>query len=221
MKLSEIAILNEADEGPPGKGPLELSALARYYAKRPEDLKKKIAAHWGKDRLVYHGMKFFDDKGLGEAYEKADEAVKHFLNDGYLVELTFHLDDDKFDTFEYEGRVDDSQEVYLGYNPHNDKLYLGVDAWLREQDFNDAWDEQFEKKIGEEYDEEDPEHAKLFNEAWKEYTNMHGYGILFDLTPTADGFDVDVAEESQGGFYGGIYKTSGMKRLGLIDIRLD
>ena len=223
MKLSEI-VTEATDAGPTGSGPLELSALARYYHNRPEDLKRKLNQHWGSERLVYHGMKFFDKTGLGEAYHKADEAVKHFMKGDFTVQMAFDLaggDHLGFHTFEYDASVDDSQEVYLGYNPHNDHLYMGVDAWLREDDFNEAWDKEFEKETGEAYDEEDPEHSKLFHEAWKEYTNMHGYGILFELTPRNDDFEVDVVEDHQGGFYGGIYKTSGMKRLGLIDIRLD
>jgi hypothetical protein len=225
--LQELLTISEADVGPAGTGPLELKALAKYYAQRPDDLKKKLNQHWGSDRLVYHGMKFFDGNTLGEAYDKADEAVKEYLKD-YTVEINLPLEpfelegkEIHWDDFEYEAGIDDSQEVYLGYSPRDDHLYMGVDAWLIEDDFNEAWDREFKKHCGVEFDDENPEHAALFNKVWKQYIGMKGYGILMELTSSGKDFNVEVVETEQGGFYGGIYRSAGMKRHGLVDIRLD
>lgn len=224
MKLKEIVVLEAATPEPTGTGPLELRALAQYYAKRPDELKKKLAQHWGKERLVYHGMKFFAGNDMGEAYQKADDAVEAWTKDDTnTVQMNFEADSgSKLDfDFEYEAHIDDVQEVYLGYQPHEDALYLGVDAWLSEDDFNEAWDKEFERANDIEFDHEDEEHAKVFDNVWKQYTSMHGYGILFKLHVAGEKFEANPVEEAQGGFYGGIYRSQALKRHSLIDIRLD
>lgn len=218
MKLSELKLLEAADQAPPG--PIELKDLIEYF---PGNYAKAIQKMWGKDRLEYNGMKFFAKGALGEAYAKANGAVKAVMKEGdFTVPVLLAMPNGEalgMIEFEYDAHIDDSQEVYLGYSPENDQLYLGVDAWLSENDFNEEWDKQFKKNTRVAYDEEDEEHSALFHDAWKKYTNMHGYGVLFELSK-----DLERAEpviESQGGFYSGVRKTPQFKQLGLTDIRLD
>lgn len=218
MKLSELKIFEAAEQAP--AGPIELKDLIKYF---PGNYAKAIQKMWGKDRLVYSGMKFFDAGGLGEAYDKANNSVEAAMKEeDFVVPVHIALpngDDLGMVEFEYDAHVYDSQEVYLGYNSERDQLFLGVDAWLSEDDFNEEWDRKFKGEVGVEYNEDDEDHSALFHDAWKKYTNMHGYGILFELSK-----DLAHAEPvimTQGGFYGGVRKDPQFKHLALVDIRLD
>lgn len=218
MKLSELKIFEAAEAAP--AGPIELKDLIKYF---PSTYAKAIQKMWGKDRLVYKGMKFFDNGSLGEAYDKANDAVEQAMKDeGFTAPVSLAIPDGEdlsMTHFEYEAHVDDSQEVYLGYASESDKLYLGVDAWLNENDFNEEWDKQFKKETGQTYNEDNEDHSALFHDAWKKYSNMGGYGILFELDD-----DLTSAEPvimSQGGFYRGVRADPQFKRYGLVDVRLD
>ncbi len=218
MKLSEIKLLEAVESAP--AGPIELKDLIKYF---PGTYAKAIAKMWGKDRLVYKGMKFFDKGGLGEAYDKANDAIEAWIKDeDNKVEVALPVNVGIMDEFIYEASIDDVQEVYVGYRPDGDELYVGVDAWLDENDFNENWDREFKKASGETYDEENEEHSDAFHTAWKEYTSMGGYGILFHISFSPSGqAEATVELESQGGFYRGVRAMSPFKSLGLVDIRLD
>ena len=220
MKLSELKIFEAADAAP--AGPIELKDLIKYF---PGTYAKAIQKMWGKDRLVYNGMKFFDGGELGEVYNKANDAIEKWVKDeDNKVPVSLQLSNNKFDMFEFEynASIDDVQEVYVGYRPEGNELYVGVDAWLNENDFNDEWDKQFKIETNQSYNEEDEEHSALFHDAWKKYTSMGGYGLLFQISFSSSGAcEVAVELESQGGFYHGIRKMSAFKQLGLVDIRLD
>lgn len=220
MKLAELKIF-EAEQAP--AGPIELKDLIEYF---PGNYAKAIQKMWGKDRLVYKGMKFFDKGGLGEVYDKALEAIDEWYRDeDNKVNVYLPIPDGDnlgMTEFEYEASVESLQEVYVGYRPEGDRLYIGVDAWLDENDFNDEWDRKFKSETGKEYNEEYEDHSALFHDAWKKYTNMRGYGILFHVTFSSGGAaEVEVELESQGGFYGGVRKMSPFKSLGLVDVRLN
>ena len=221
MKLSELKIFEAAEIAP--AGPIELKDLIKYF---PGNYAKAIQKMWGKDRLVYNGMKFFDGGELGEVYDKALEAIEAWVKDeDNKVPMSLSIPDgDELGMveFEYDAAVDDVQEVYVGYRPESDELYIGVDAWLDENDFNESWDREFKKATGQEYDEEDEQHSALFHDAWKKYTSMGGYGILFHISFSPSGVcEANVELESQGGFYRGVRAMSPFKSLGLVDIRLD
>jgi hypothetical protein len=223
MKLSEIVttFVAEDEDGPKvddGKGLVEVSEVVKD--RKPEIAKKYLRAMWGKKRLAYHGMAFFGDSN--SAYDKIDAAVKEAIKEGFEVDVSIPVegtDDLDMDTLDYQATIDDQQEVYLGYDPKSDTLYVGVDAWLREEDFNEAWDREFENATGEQFDDENDEHQKVFNSAWREYKDMGFYGILFKLSHDLD--DVEEELTIPGGFYKGIYRGGQMKRMGLIDLRLD
>ena len=222
MKLTDIVQfiqLNEDGE-PTGQGPVELKDIVKAF---PSKASKAIDKLWGGPRLVYHGMQFFDGDGLGLAYEKAEEAAKAEMDD-HEVELSFHVggtDELDMDDYNFTTKVEDAQECYLGYDPKHDVLYIGYDAWLDENDFNEKWDDEFKKATGKVFDMDDEEHQKVFDSAWEEWKKMGGYGMLFRLTPRGKAFSADVVLEDAGGFYRGIYRGPAFKRLGLIDVRLD
>lgn len=221
MKLSELVTHFVVEEDGPkvddGKGLVEVSAVVD--GRKPEIAKKYLRAMWGKNRLAYNGMPFF---GSGDtAYDKIDAAVDEAIKQGLEVEMSIPVegtDDLDMDELNYQATIHEHQEVYLGYDPKEDCLYLGVDAWLREEDFNEAWDREFKNSTGEEFDDENDEHQKVFQSAWREYRDSGFVGILFKLSK-----DLDEAEDIMtmpGGFYKSIHRTQ-MKGMGLIDLRLD
>lgn len=225
MKLSEIVtrFVAEDEDGPKvgeddGKGLVEVATIVKD--RKPEIAKKYLRAMWGKPRLAYNGMPFF---GSGDtAYEKIDAAVESAVKNGLEVEMSIPVegtDDLDMDELNYQASIADTQEVYLGYDPKDNTLYVGVDAWLREEDFNEAWDREFENATGEAFDDENDEHQKVFNSAWKEYRDSGFVGILFKLSNDLD--DAEDVITMPGGFYAAIYRGSELKRMGLIDLRLD
>lgn len=225
MKLSEIVLrpVLEDEDGPKvgeddGKGLVEVSEVVK--GRKPEIAKKYLRAMWGKPRLAYHGMPFFGSGGT--AYDHINDAVKAAIDQGFEVDVSIDVqgtDSVDMDELNYQATIDDQQEVYLGYDPRDDTLYVGIDAWLREEDFNEAWEREFKNATGEQFDDENDEHQKVFQSAWREYKDMGFYGILFKLSKDLD----DVEEELviPGGFYAGIYRGHSLKRMGLIDLRLD
>ena len=225
MKLSEICTrpVLEDEDGPKvgeddGKGLIEVATVVKD--RKPEFAKKYLRALWGKPRLAYHGMPFF---GSGDtAYDHINDAVETAVKNGLEVEMSIPVegtDDLDMDELNYQATISDQQEVYLGYDPKDDTLYVGVDAWLREEDFNEAWDREFENATGQAFDDEDDEHQKVFQSAWKEYRDSGFVGILFKLSKDLD--DADDVITMPGGFYAGIYRGRELKGMGLIDLRLD
>lgn len=60
--LQELLRLKEA-----GTVPVELRSVIASF---PKHHQKALSQLWGGQRLVWHGMRFFDDGKLGEAYKK-------------------------------------------------------------------------------------------------------------------------------------------------------
>ena len=232
MKLSEIVFKSPIVEDAEQAAPAELKDIVAGF---PTKAKQAIRALWGKDRLEYRGMKFFSGGEFGKAYDKANDAIEAFVKAGFKIEVSIPVKDSSrveaidpdsgFDAFEYEAEVADSQEVYLGYKKDEDKLYLGVDAWLEEESFNENWDKEFKRQFGTRFEYDEDSHQMLFNDIWSQYSKMGFIGVLFELTWNAsqDEFhveDVQVSEPGKG-FYQGIYNTSTFKSLNLVDMRLD
>lgn len=223
MRLSEIVQpkIVEADDAPAALGPVEVRDIVD--GRSPEMAKKYLRALWGKDRLTFQGKPFFGkgDTVYDDVHSALDAAKKLTNTDG--IELTIEAPDagdlEGFD-FTWAARVDDQQEVYLGYEPKGDVLWVGVDAWTNEESFNQAWDEEFEKHTGEEFDMENEDHDKMFKAVHKEFLEMGFLGILYQLTgDPINSADQDVV--MPGGFYKGIYRGATFKSMNLIDLRLD
>lgn len=227
MKLSEIKALTEADEN---TKPAELKDIVQLY---PTKARQAILAMSKKGRVLYNGKPLFDVGGdFSNLFHVADEYASRYVKELEFeksIPLDIELEDDKYwESYDFEIRVDDAQEVYLGYRPSDNCLYIGYDVWLDENDFNENWDKQFKKNLGEEFDNDNEQHEKIFNKAW-EYYKKHSAndGVLFKLVPSGQGFKAyeelkssDLGDKG-GMFYEGIHRTPQFKTLGLVDIRLD
>ena len=230
MKLSELKeayLGNDEDtrmhllEAEEATGPVEVADIVKNF---PSQHKKALSKLWGGPRLVYHGMPFFD-----EIYDKLDAIIEKAQK---RVEIEMEIDLDEnlvdaivkdagWDTFEYMAKVEDSQEVYMGYSPKEDCLYVGIDAWLDEEEFNEAWDKQFKRNLHQEFEYEEPAHEKLFSSTHKKYQKLGFQGVLFKMTMSGKNFKASEVMSNGNGFYQGIYRTGGFKSLGLVDLRLD
>lgn len=216
MHLLEASLANTKETGP-----LEVADIIKNF---PNRHKKFLSKVWGGPRLVYHGMPFFD-----EIYDKVDAALQKAM-ERVEVDISIPLDErfvlainpkSQWFEFEYSCRVDDMQEVYMGYDPQADTLYVGVDGWINEEDFNEEWDKQFKRNMREDFELDEPTHRKLFDVAFKKYQKLGFQGVLFKLTLSGKNFKATEVMSNGNGFYQGTYKSGEFKSLGLVDLRLD
>lgn len=210
MKISEI--LQEDGQQ------LELRDVVRSF---PNTYAKVFRAKWGGHQLSYHGQPLFDgEHGL---YHDIAEAVESFAKNEVELEFSYAVDPNElgFHELDVTIKIDDVQEVYLGYHAADDTLYMGLDMWIGEDDFNNQFDEQFEKQTGEEFNSDNPKHAEIFDDIWQQHKEKGFGGGLFSVSQGSRGWDVDEVMTSAGGFYAGIHRSSAFKQLNLIDLRLD
>jgi hypothetical protein len=214
--LKELLQLREAEV------PMELADVIKFFPKKHGEALQKL---WGGKRLVWHGMRFFDDGGLGEAYEKAEEAAKAYIADGYNAEasLEVELPDGEMADVQWDALFEDDevQEVYLGYDPKRDVLFIGFDAWTSDDEFNAAFDRTWEEETGEEHDMDNDEHQEAYNRIWKDYQdqNMGFWGLCFEIS--ADMKAEEALPPMPGGFYRGSFKLLKSQNNNLVDLRLD
>lgn len=192
---------------------------------------KALEKLWGGKRLSWNGDKFFADNKLGPAYEKAEQAAVAYMDDGYNtdVQIELHGKDDASHDFQFDiefghDRGADHQECYLGYDPHSDKLYIGFDVWVSEENFNSDFDPAFKELTGEEYDSDDEEHHKIFNEAWQEYQSggWGFWGLVFEISHDTGEYKAEEAfQPLPGGFYKGMYKMFKANHKNVVDLRLN
>jgi hypothetical protein len=216
MHLLEESLANTKETGP-----LEVADIVKNFPNRHKKFLSKI---WGGPRLVYHGMPFFDEiyDKLDAVIEKAQKRVEIEIEIPLEEKLVDAISKDMgWDDFEYIAKVDDSQEVYMGYSPKEDCLYVGIDAWLDEEEFNEAWDKQFKRNMHQEFEYDEPSHSKLFSDAFKKYQKLGFQGVLFKLTLSGKNFKATEVMSNGNGFYQGTYKSGEFKSLGLVDLRLD
>jgi hypothetical protein len=229
LALRDPLRLNEAEV------PVELKAVFDAFPKHHEKAFSKL---WGGKRLVWHGERFFEDGDLGAAYKKAEEAAVAYINDGYNTDVNMEEDvSDIADMDDGDGQLDlhfdvefgdqhggERQECYLGYDPHKDKLYIGFDAWVSEDEFNSMFDSAFEEATGQSYDSDNEEHHNVFNNMWQEYQN-EGYGfwgLVFEITNDHGEYTAEEATPAlPGGFYKGVRKLFKSQHPNVIDLRLD
>lgn len=232
-----LGTLLENDEMP--KKPVktvELDDIVKFFPGHHEAAIRKL---WGTERLTWHGKKFFEGEELGDVYIEAEDAVDAVIQDvkvdgqitlspvyrSGLPELEF---EDDFVEWEITFGKQDKQEVYLGYDPETDKLYMGFDAWANEQDYNDAFDDEFKRIVGEEFDYENEVHAAIAQQAWEAYQKgkLGFYGIIFEISIDKSSNMIDEAEElpeftNAGGFYRGVYTQFKSRYPHVLDLRLD
>ena len=220
MKLAELAQidqLQEADTPIAADGPVEVSDIVKGRSKAMAE--KYLRALWGKPRLVHDGKPFFGDGNT--VYDDIMGALKVTLKD-YEVEKRVEFRAQRvngllFDQFDFKTTVDDFQEVYLGFDPSSNSLFVGVDCWVDgEKEFNEVFETEFGEALDVAFDEDDEVHSKIADAAWKAYKSTSMVSILFKV-----GKELDEELVEDGSFYSKIYRSTIFKRYNLIDLRLD
>ena len=217
MKLSDIVIKEEAPEG---DKPIDLNDLLEFF---PNTYKKAVSTLAKSGRLTWGGKKVFTKDGdYGPALEQAVADAESFLKDE-KIEITLELDGavadlDEHSDFTGEYELDEHQEVYVGFATRGEKLMIGFDVWLDEDNFNQDFDKEFETAFGEDYDGDNPDHEKIFNHTRDQFLKQSFVGVLVGVDQ--DG-NCDIEHSAPGGFYKGIYNDSIFKRLNAVDFRLD
>lgn len=192
----------------------ELAAIVKYF---PNKHKAIIQQQSGKPhKLKYQGLDLFDEEGDGPALDGATHEVKRQVGAEEIkvdVNVTTPLDAD----LEYEAPIKDVQHVWTAYNPHNDTLLLGFDAWIDEEDFNAQWDKFFEEHAGEEFDYDNDEHERIFSQVHRNYMKIGFYGLLFEVS-MKHGVDAELRYYSDGGFFKGTLGDPFVKAMGFIEL---
>lgn len=87
--------------------------------------------------------------------------------------------------------------------------------------FNDAWDDAFKDALGEEFNHDNEEHAKLYDRAWKEYkSEAYGFwGLVFEVNK--DFLCEEAHPPLPGGFYHDLYDEFKRQHPNVVDLRLD
>lgn len=191
---------------------------------------KALAKLWGGQRLIWHGDKFFSDEQLGPAYQGALNAAEKIIDDGDSdTEASIDINTDEMSdtmtwTVQFGRNGDGQQEVYLGYDPIRDKLYIGFDAWASEEGFNEAFDKQFEEMHGESYDSDNESHDATFRDTFKQYQEQgFGFwGLIYEISHNGGDYQAEEAmSASLNGFYRGMFKEFKSKHPHVVDLRLD
>lgn len=220
MKISEL--LNEATTRP-----LELRDIVKFF---PNTYRKVLRAKLSTDQVTYHGLQLQHEDGEGDmefgpAYDKALAAAEYAIeqNGGVTVDVEMSVMNDDGDTshhhYSFETPIDEKSEVYVGYSPENDALYLGFDCWISENEFNESWEREFEEATGEQFDSDNPQHEAAFQKVWNHFKDRMMYGMLFEVTAHNGHWEANEMYCIPGTFYQGIYKFPGFQRLELIDLR--
>lgn len=229
--IKELLSLTEA-----ATVPVELSDLIKSFPSKHMDAIHKL---WGTSRLVWHGDAFFSEgHAFGPAYEKALEAAKDYINDGYETDCHIAADfspefsnkiAERADDYDFmaefsESLGGDGQECYLGYDPKEDTLYIGFDWGVDEESFNSGWDKYFEMVTGEDFDAEIESHEKVFDKAWKEYqhSGFGFFGLIFKIKNHAGVYKAEEAmSPGLNGFYKNLYRDFKAQHPTVIPLRLD
>lgn len=194
----------------------ELAAIVKYF---PNKHKTIIQQQAGKPhKLKYQGLDLFDEEGDGPALDAATHEVKRQVGAEEIkvdVLVTTPLGAD----LEYEAPIKDVQHVWTAYNPQNNTLLLGFDAWIDEEDFNAQWDKFFEEHTGEEFDYDNEEHERVFSQVHRNYMKIGFYGLLFEVTIHHSlEVEVELRYYSDGGFYKGTLGDPFVKAMGFIEL---
>lgn len=222
LRVSDPAIVLESD------GPIELADIIKAF---PKYHSKAISKLWGGERLTWKGKSFFTGDDWGPAYKEADKAAKREVKNQDTFEENIEISgktDDKNHRIEvnWDEKIDpsDISEVYVGYNPKNDKLYIGYDAWTESLKFEEAYEKAFEETVGREIDDKNNDDTKLYQSATKKY-RAEGYGfwgLIFEVSFNGTSMEADeVISIMNGGFYKTMFKEFKKRNPNVIDIRLD
>jgi hypothetical protein len=208
MKLTDII----QEEAP--TGPIEISDVAEFF---PNTFDKAVKALYKQDRLTFGGKKLTQD-----TISRLEQLAKDHV-DGQTFPMTLDVDghhggkDEDF-MIDIDTAIDDANPVYVGYDKRTDKMLVGLDAWLDgEDEFNDAFEEEFEKTHGEDYDHDNQEHQAIYNAAWKDFLKQQFVGCIVEIDGEGN---VDARGEAmEGGFYNNQEEL--LRGSNVVDLRLD
>lgn len=219
MKLSDLVLLVEAAE------PVEIATLAANF---PNTAAKAISQMLIKDRLLFNTRSFNDV--YVDAVDKAE-------NTKQTVELDLDINAykaleaigaDHWSSLNVEVEIDSAQEVYGGWSPTEpDCLYIGFDAWVNEEDFNEQFDKAFKKETGKSFDHDDESHSAIYSSIYESFRKNSTSSYLMKVKIGSNGVPIKATTElapgdaGNGMFYKAIYKSQSLKDLHLIDLRLD
>ena len=216
MKLTDIVVLEAA---PLGDDPVDLKDVVKYF---PSQHKKAIKAFARTGRLTFGGQKVFDEGGQnGDALDEAIQMAKRFL-EHEPVEVSVMFDTEGTDLemdrdmshWEFDGKIHEAQPVWVGYNTKTDDLVLGFDVWLDEEVFNQEWDNKWDDAFDESFDMDNEEHEKVFNRAWKKYSQNQFFGAIVEVNSNMHAsMNTEIMD---GGFYRGPYKV--MKKDAILEL---
>lgn len=233
--LRSLLFITESDL--PADGPVAVEDLVKYFPSKHGQAIEKL---WGSHRLTYKGKQFFTEEGNdhGPVYKGAMEAgeeaaKKETVNfqlepgqtDNHDWRATIQDAEDEglnIPTFEVDVKLDEMQEVYLGFQPKTGKLYIGFDAWTDHNDLDGEIDDYMNG-----IDADEPVRDAIENAIHHEMKDLGFFGVLVELSSTdGENFEAHDVVTEPGGFYRGIHNTRAhgshaFKHLGLIDLRLD
>jgi len=216
LMQESIDAISEAPDGP-----LEIGDIVKAYPKYHMKAFQKL---WGGHRLTWQGMPLFnkDVQHLGEGYQQIIDAATEEITGSHVnVSIISEFGEDGAD-IEFGDR--DLQECYLGYDAGTNSMYVGFDAWAREDQLEDLV-KQYMSSAGWHDDDvkSDDDDEESFAKAWSKFNeNSPGFiGILVHITGRPGNLDAEVVDACSGGFYAAIYRKSFFKRMALKDLRLD
>lgn len=194
----------------------ELASIVKFF---PNKYKTIIHQQAGKPhKLKYQGLDLFDEDGDGPALDGAVHEVKRQVSAGD-IRMGYRLPTPLGASFEYEAPIREAQRVWTAYNPHNNTLLLGFDAWIDEEDFNTHWDKFFEEHTGEEFDYDNDEHERIFSQVHRNFMKIGFYGLLFEVTINHRlKVEAELLSYSDGGFFKGTLNDPYVKSLGFIEL---
>ncbi len=199
-----------------GEQSFELANIVKYF---PKTYLKIIHQLVGKPhKLKYQGLDLFDEDGDGPALDGAVAEVKRQIDAGDC-KVDINLPTGMRVDLEYQADIKDVQHVWTAYEPKSNKLLLGFDGWINEDDFNAAWDKYFEEQTGEEFNYDNEEHEEIFSRVHRNYLKIGFYGLLYEveIKPSLE-IDAEFRYYSDRGFFKGTLNDPFVKTLGYIEL---
>ena len=200
-----------------GENPFELANIVKLF---PRTYLKIIRQLVGKPhKLKYQGLDLFDEDGEGPGLHAATTEVKRHIAAGDCkVDIALPVPE-LHGFLEYEAAIKDVQHVWTAYDLHNNKLLLGFDAWISEDDFNEQWDSFFEATTDEEFDYDNPEHEEIFSKVHQTYMKIGFYGLLYEVSMSPHMVvDADLLFFGNDGFFKGVLGGPFLKSMRFVEL---
>jgi hypothetical protein len=206
--------------------PIELADVIKVF---PKHHPKALSQLWGTERLVWHGMSFFEDGEPSKALVQAEQTVKSYLQ-GYKTDVSVQFGGE-LDGTEMHSEVaidinfenSDNTQCYVGYDPKKDVLLIGYETLNDEEDFTRQCSKVFKDVAGESFDKENSEHSVIFDDACDTFKKHYGsFGLCFEIYFSGGKLIADEAMPPMpGGFYKSTYRSLKRHYSHVIDLNGD